>query len=132
MQKHQRSANHHRYVFHHNEVTARERTYYPGEEGVSNPIVRSQPALVPSRETSRPPAPLARIREADGADKDPAQLRSSRVRTVSPAPRARDRGLRLLKEGDTVYWHMLVPGGERCRSVDPRMRQPVWRENEGR
>lgn len=131
MQKHQRSANHHRFVFHHNEVTARERTYYPGEPGVSNPIVRVQPSLSISREGSRSSTPLARTREADALEKD-GPLRSSRVRTVSPAPRARDRGLRLLKAGDTVYWHMLVAGGERCPSVDPKMRVPVWKENEGR
>lgn len=32
--RHQRTANHHRFVFHHNEVVARERKYWPGERGV--------------------------------------------------------------------------------------------------
>ncbi|GAA5986040.1 hypothetical protein JCM10908_006381 [Rhodotorula pacifica] len=132
VQKHQRSANHHRFVFHHNEVTARERTYYPGEAGVSNPIVRLQPSPASSRDSSRTPTPLARTRESEAADKDAPALRSSRLRTVSPAARARDRGLRLLKSGDTVYWHMLVPGGERSKSIDPRMREPAWSENVGR
>ncbi|GAA5882453.1 hypothetical protein JCM3774_001125 [Rhodotorula dairenensis] len=129
VQKHQRSANHHRFVFHHNEVTARERTYYPGEAGVTNPIVSLQ-QLSPA--PSRTPTPLSQARDGDAADKDAPASRFSRARTASPAARARDRGLRLLKPGDTVYWHMLVPGGERSQSIDPRTREPVWCENEGR
>lgn len=134
VQKHQRSANHHRFVFHHNEVTARERTYYPGDPGVSNPIVRLQPSPTPSRDSSRTPTPFSHARERveSAADKDAPSMRLSRLRTSSPAARARDRGLRLLKPGDTVYWHMLVTGGERSQSFDPRLREPIWRENEGR
>lgn len=129
MQKHQRSANHHRFVFHHNEVTARERTYFPGEPGVTNPIV-NLPQLSPS--PSRTPTPVSQARDGDAADKDVLASRPTPMRTASPAARARDRGLRLLKAGDTVYWHMLVPGGERSQSIDPRIREPVWSENEGR
>ena len=106
----------------------------PWRSGSQQPIVRLQPSPTPSRDSSRTPTPLSRARERveASADKDAPSVRLSRLRTSSPAARARDRGLRLLKPGDTVYWHMLVTGGERAQSIDPRLREPIWRENEGR
>ncbi|GAA6043316.1 hypothetical protein JCM8097_001181 [Rhodosporidiobolus ruineniae] len=132
--KHSRSANHHRYVFHHNEVVARERTYYPGEKGVLNPIV-PRPT---SPSSSRGPSPTPTPAVADG-EKDETRLSASRRRAArvsrSPTPGAaggRGQGTTLLKAGQTLYWHHLVAGGERAKPVDPRSREPIWVERDGR
>ncbi|BGP26535.1 hypothetical protein JCM10295v2_005488 [Rhodotorula toruloides] len=114
VQKHQRTANHHRYVFHHNEVTACERTYFSGERGVSNPFV----ALSSSQTAS--PSPVRRCRDA--GDQTAETVSSAHARHAE----------RLLKAGDTLYWHLLIPGGERCQSIDPRTREPLWSESVGR
>ncbi|BGO93694.1 hypothetical protein NBRC10512_006575 [Rhodotorula toruloides] len=114
VQKHQRTANHHRYVFHHNEVTSRERMYFPDERGVNNPFVARSSALVATSSPNR-------------------HCRSAGEEAADAASSARSRhGERLLKAGDTLYWHLLIPGGERCQSIDPRTREPVWSENVGR
>ncbi|GAA5840549.1 hypothetical protein JCM9279_007362 [Rhodotorula babjevae] len=115
---HQRSANHHRFVFHAGEVTARERSYYPGERGVLNPIVARSTS--PSS-TSRGASPAGRP-----TDKDPRTLRAP------TPPRGACEPPRLLQRGDTLYWHHLQPGGERSKSVDPRTRAPFYVERDGR
>ncbi|BGP42110.1 hypothetical protein JCM10450v2_006196 [Rhodotorula kratochvilovae] len=122
VQKHQRSANHHRYVFHAGEVTARERSYYPFERGVLNPIVARAGSPSSSRGSSpagRPTPPPA------GTDKEPRGARAATPPRASGPPR-------LLQRGDTLYWHHLVPGGERAKSVDPRTRAPFFAERDGR
>ncbi|GAA5973496.1 hypothetical protein JCM11641_006493 [Rhodosporidiobolus odoratus] len=135
VQKHQRSANHHRYVFHHNEVRAEERRYYPGEKGVLNPVIRSgSPSPSSSSSSSRgsSPAPIIET-DKDGnrfSSSSSATAAAARSRRRSPTPHAVSGGggrggeerTWLLKMGDTVYWHHLVAGGERCTPVDPRER----------
>lgn len=51
---------------------------------------------------------------------------------LSPTPGINQKCRTLLKAGDTVYWHHLVPGGERAAPLDPRTREPVWAERDGR
>lgn len=153
VQKHQRSANHHRFVFHHNEVVWRERTYYPSERGVLNPIIPS--SIAPrAREPTPPPAPVVTRRRTSiwDTEKD-SQLLEARLapqvpfphspptaqRRRSPSPgrphhsaSGAPQAVQLLQAGDTLYWHHLVSGGERSKPVDPRFRQPIWTECIGR
>ncbi|GAA6048809.1 hypothetical protein JCM3770_003633 [Rhodotorula araucariae] len=124
VQKHQRSANHHRYVFHAGEVTARERAYYPGEPGVLNPIIA--PATLPSSSRGSSPSATWPARSTAATDKEPR----TDARAATP-PRASGPP-RLLVRGDTLYWHHLVQGGERAPSVDPRSRAPFFVERDGR
>ncbi|GJN92548.1 hypothetical protein Rhopal_005578-T1 [Rhodotorula paludigena] len=147
VQKHQRSANHHRYVFHAGEVTARERTYYPSERGVSNPIIVR--ATSPSSSRGSSPSPTLASRAYHESDKEaypyphpshphfgrlPRDHRSgTRTAEALAAATAAQQGARkLLKRGDTVYWHHLVSGGERVKSVDPRTREPLFHTRDGR
>ena len=125
VQSHQRSANHHRFVFHAGEVTARERTYYPGERGVLNPIVARSTST--SSISSRGPSPAGRPTSRTATDKEP---RATRART--PPRSCSAEPPRLLQRGDTLYWHHLQPGGERVQSVDPRTRAPFYPERDGR
>ncbi|GAA5856904.1 hypothetical protein JCM8547_008455 [Rhodosporidiobolus lusitaniae] len=139
VQKHSRSANHHRFVFHHNEVVARERSYYPGEKGVVNPIIPGTRGIHgpyapgPTRPSS--PVPQTTINDTDKDALDPRSralaINSGRTNR-SPTPGGGVRGKFQLKAGDTVYWHDLVAGGERAKPVDPRLREPIWRERSGR
>ncbi|GAA5820054.1 hypothetical protein JCM11491_003294 [Sporobolomyces phaffii] len=141
VQKHQRSANHHRFVFHHNEVSAKERTYYPGERGVYNPVIVSPVVPRPRAPSPVPiPIPAATRRRVSiyDVEKDllearlaapPAVPSPSPTRHASPPPPS---SVTLLKAGDVLYWHHLVNGGERTKPVDPRTREPVWTESLGR
>ncbi|GAA5876906.1 hypothetical protein JCM16303_006331 [Sporobolomyces ruberrimus] len=141
VQKHQRSANHHRFVFHHNEVSSRERTYYPGERGVHNPVIVSAPVATRPREPSPAPIPVAiprrRVSIYD-VEKDLLESRlappvvPSPTRRQSPPPVHSAPIVTLLKAGDVLYWHHLVNGGERTKPIDPRTREPVWTESLGR
>ncbi|GAA5927051.1 hypothetical protein JCM1841_001899 [Sporobolomyces salmonicolor] len=140
VQKHQRSGNHHRYVFHHSEVSSRERTYYPGERGVINPAV-PRTNLPPS---SCGVSPVS-TRAAAGhlalldSEKDLLEIRlrnpragfPSRQDRRSPPPAALTHST-MIKEGDVLYWHHLVAGGERSKPVDPRTRAPTFKERIGR
>ncbi|GAA6060834.1 hypothetical protein JCM10212_005252 [Sporobolomyces blumeae] len=144
VQRHQRSANHHRFVFHHNEVSSRERFYYPGERGVVNPIIPSA-AIPRSREPSPvPPAPISTRRRTSiwDTEKEYVEPLPQPVpyfhsspppprRSPCPSHQSSPRGP-LLQIGDTLYWHHLVSGGERSKPVDPRFREPVWIESVGR
>ncbi|SCZ89057.1 BZ3500_MvSof-1268-A1-R1_Chr1-1g00924 [Microbotryum saponariae] len=145
--KHQRSANHHRYVFHHNEVSARERRYFASEPGVVNlgvPASRvGSPA--PSRGSSpAPPSPIATEVNKDAPANNmrfapssppqgglsPAHALSPRSASVQPVDRhGRNMGLR---PGDVVYWHNLVSGGEKAEPIDPATRPFVAKEIAGR
>ncbi|KDE09390.1 hypothetical protein MVLG_00296 [Microbotryum lychnidis-dioicae p1A1 Lamole] len=145
--KHQRSANHHRYVFHHNEVSACERRYFASEPGVVNlgvPASRvGSPA--PSRGSSpAPPLPMATEVNKDAPANNtrfapssppqgglsPAHALSSRSASVQPVDRhGRNMGLR---PGDVVYWHNLVSGGEKAEAIDPATRPFVAKEIAGR
>ncbi|GAA5991004.1 hypothetical protein JCM5350_002007 [Sporobolomyces pararoseus] len=139
VQKHQRSANHHRFVFHHNEVASQERTYYPGERGVHNPILLPTVAPRP-RAPSPTPVPVVTRRRVSIYDVEKELIES---RLVPQPPQAQSPSQRfspppsppavtLLKAGDVLYWHHLVNGGERTKPVDPRTREPIWTESIGR
>ncbi|GAA5944252.1 uncharacterized protein JCM15063_006581 [Sporobolomyces koalae] len=132
VQKHQRSANHHRFVFHHNEVTSSERTYYPGERGVHNPVIVS--SVVPrSRHPSPVPAPRAARRRVSIYDVEKELVEARLAPTSAPhSPPPSPATVTLLKAGDVLYWHHLISGGERTQPVDPRTRPPVWTEMLGR
>lgn len=139
VQKHQRSANHHRFVFHHNEVSSNERTYYPGEREVHNPVLL--PTIAPRPRESRPtPVPVSTRRRVSIYDVEkeliesrlnPPQAHSPSQR-YSPPPCNAPPMVTLLKAGDVLYWHHLVHGGERSKPVDPRSREPIWPESVGR
>lgn len=149
MQKHQRSANHHRFVFHHNEVVSKERTYYSGERGVNNPVIMSV-VPAPRREPSpsRPIAIPTTRRRVSIYDVEKDLIESRLAPPINPAatyrpshePRHSPRSpsppvaqvVTLLKPGDVLYWHHLVNGGERTKPVDPTTREPVWTESIGR
>ncbi|GAA5850260.1 hypothetical protein JCM3766R1_001377 [Sporobolomyces carnicolor] len=125
VQKHQRSANHHRFVFHHNEVVSKERTYYSGERGVNNPVIivsiyDVEKDLIESR-LAPPINPAATYRPSHEPRHSPR----------SPSPPVA-QVVTLLKPGDVLYWHHLVNGGERTKPVDPTTREPVWTESIGR
>ncbi|GAA6012297.1 hypothetical protein JCM10207_002793 [Rhodosporidiobolus poonsookiae] len=130
VQKHARTANHHRYVFHHNEVTYRERKYHPAEKGVLNPLVPRATSPSSSRGSSPAPTPAAVDTDKDLSDPR-ARAAAMRAARRSPGP-GEPRGRKLLKAGDTVYWHHLVPGGERTAPIDPREREPLFAERCGR
>lgn len=117
--KHQRSANHHRYVFHHNEVASRERRYVPGEPGVIplHPLTHNTAAI--AQRARSPTPPVAEPAEKGDAPSTPASRRRER-HAQSPFPQRRAGDV--LRAGDTVYWHNLAPGGERSRPVDPDSR----------
>ncbi|GAA5913448.1 hypothetical protein JCM6882_001963 [Rhodosporidiobolus microsporus] len=129
VQKHQRSANHHRFVFHHNEVVASERRYYPGEKGVLNPIIPPPSSASSSRHPS--PQPVPAESDKDASDVRRAQWRAAHSRR-SPTPGAGPRPRTLLQPGATVYWHHLVSSRERAQPVDPKTREPLWVERAGR
>lgn len=136
VQKHQRSANHHRFVFHHNEVSSKERTYYPGERGVHNPVIVSM-AQPRSRNPSPAPVPVATRRRVSIYDVEKDLLDSRLAPPVSPPrrqspPPSQPPTVTLLKAGDVLYWHHLVSGGERCKPTDPRTREPIWTQSLGR
>ncbi|GAA5897473.1 uncharacterized protein JCM6883_006711 [Sporobolomyces salmoneus] len=137
VQKHQRSANHHRFVFHHNEVSSKERTYYPGERGVHNPVITPAVAPVRPREPSPVPTPVAPRRRVSIYDVEKDLIESRLAPFPPPSPTQRQSSppapvVTLLKSGDVLYWHHLVNGGERMKPVDPRSREPVWTESIGR
>ncbi|BGP18410.1 hypothetical protein JCM10213v2_006476 [Rhodosporidiobolus nylandii] len=127
VQKHQKTANHHRYVFHHNEVRARERLYYPGEAGVLSPLSSSSSSSSGGGFSSRSSSPSprrSRERERDEAEKEASSaVWDPRLMGRSPLPgRGAAQDLAPLREGSALYWHHLVPGGERSKPVDPRTR----------
>ncbi|KAL8293291.1 hypothetical protein RQP46_000985 [Phenoliferia psychrophenolica] len=136
--RHQRSANHHRYVFHHNEVAFAERQYYPGEAGVTGsrhvPASSRSPSPIPIRHS---PSPEPLPPTTAGADHDAKEggLRAPELRRSSGA----DAGLyapevesRALRAGDTLYWHNLTAGGERTAPVDPYTRLRLIPQRAGR
>lgn len=125
MHRHQRSSNHHRYVFHHNEVVYREREFSPGELGVTG--ARHIPASRSPCPSPTPPS-VERMGAVPGAmDGEPKE---GGLRAPEPRPREGDtprpaRGASTtLRSGDVLYWHNLVQGGERAMPVDPETRRP--------
>ncbi|SCV71621.1 BQ2448_3209 [Microbotryum intermedium] len=145
--KHQRSANHHRYVFHHNEVSARERRYFASEPGVVNLSVPASRVGSPSfsrGSSPAPPSPPAAEVNKDAPTNNtlsvpssppqgglsPAHASPPRSASVQPVDRhGRNMGLR---PGDVVYWHNLVSGGERAQPIDPTSRTSALKEIAGR
>lgn len=134
VQKHQRSANHHRFVFHHDQVTFSERRCFEGEAGVVQTApLRSYSPSPSSRGSSPSPSPSTSP-EAHGAYGDfkegpgplpnlrvPSQRGANERRSPSPIPTS-TRRKEGLSPGDTVYWHDLVAGGERAEPIDPKAR----------
>ncbi|ORY88956.1 FAM72 protein-domain-containing protein [Leucosporidium creatinivorum] len=130
VQKHQRSANHHRFVFHHDQVTFSERRCFEGETGVVQTApIRSYSPSPSSRGSSPSPSTSPDAHGAYSDFKDaPAPVSNLRVpsqrgadggRSPSPTPPSRREGL---NHGDVVYWHNLVAGGERAEPIDPKAR----------
>lgn len=169
--RHQRPANGHRYVFHHDEVVHTERKYYPGEKSIKTDLVRhiSHSERVAERERAAAAQAVAAAAESAGDLSDssvgaatttvstsprmapqpapidldskegrerliPLQFSASRDSTRSATPLSATRAAPAarpprspygLEEGDTVYWHYLVSGGELTKPVDPRTRIPI-------
>ena len=118
----------------HNEVTFRERKYYPNEQGVRTDLVRHghQPSRagraspVPSATPPQPqprPIDVARTLEGDAKDSHLYPAPSQRVPSRSASPMPAPRSPLGLQEGDTVYWHYLISAGEMATPVDPRSRK---------
>ncbi|KAB5588582.1 hypothetical protein CTheo_7978 [Ceratobasidium theobromae] len=119
----QRTANGHRFVFHHAEIVARERLYIPGQPGVHRypwgipPTSSAQqsPALVQQADSR------ARVASVDSEPKSPSipvfqPHRDgnfvpilSQVPARTPTRRVQNTGL---KAGDVVFWHHLGRTGE--------------------
>ncbi|KAM0754244.1 hypothetical protein T439DRAFT_378304 [Meredithblackwellia eburnea MCA 4105] len=148
--RHQRSANHHRYVFHHNEVSFKEREYFPGEQGITgaryipssrSPAASPRPSSPSTFNQSTPeskPAQDAEMKDGTGGGNT---LRvpggsGSRDRTPSPSGGSRHgsgaNDSMALRAGDVLYWHNLVQGGERAMPVDPNTRPKRVIERLGR
>ncbi|CAD6578723.1 MAG: hypothetical protein CYPHOPRED_000658 [Cyphobasidiales sp. Tagirdzhanova-0007] len=131
-----RPANGHRFVFHHNEVTFAERRYFPGEKGVRTDLVRHKSHRDRTTEASSTPQtpPTPAMQDADCTfDPDAKEGReratapsSAAVSPVRSSPSKRPRTPRGLEEGETIYWHYLVPGGELVRPADPQLRLPSY------
>ncbi|CAE6364417.1 unnamed protein product [Rhizoctonia solani] len=119
----QRTANGHRFVFHHAEIVARERLYIPGQPGVHRypwgipPTASSQPnATMGQQSDSR-----SRVPSVDSEPKSPSipvfqpHRDGNFIPIVSQVP-ARPLTRRIqnsgLKAGDVVFWHHLSRTGE--------------------
>ncbi|KDN45149.1 hypothetical protein RSAG8_05064, partial [Rhizoctonia solani AG-8 WAC10335] len=118
----QRTANGHRFVFHHAEIVARERLYIPGQPGVH----RYPWGIAPTASTQNPiPAQQSdsrsRVPSVDSEPKSPSipvfqPHRDgnfipivSQVPARAPTRRIQNSGL---KAGDVVFWHHLSRTGE--------------------
>ncbi|CUA66807.1 hypothetical protein RSOLAG22IIIB_00255 [Rhizoctonia solani] len=118
----QRTANGHRFVFHHAEIVARERLYIPGQPGVH----RYPWGIPPTASTQSPtlaqqPDSRSRIPSVDSEPKSPSipvfqPHRDgnfipivSQVPARAPTRRVQNSGL---KAGDVVFWHHLSRTGE--------------------
>ncbi|KAI5475133.1 zinc finger, C2H2-type domain containing protein [Pseudohyphozyma bogoriensis] len=134
VQKHQRSANHHRYVFHHNEVVSSEREYFPGERGITGARYvpsASRPSSSPSPSASPVPPPASESEHKDAAYRSSRERRQAE-RDAAARARAEEEKATRLRRGDTLYWHNLVQGGERTEPVDPKTRPRRVVERVGR
>ncbi|KAJ1304605.1 hypothetical protein OPQ81_005747 [Rhizoctonia solani] len=118
----QRTANGHRFVFHHAEIVARERLYIPGQPGVHR-----YPWGIPPTTSAQTPAPAqqpdsrSRVPSVDSEPKSPSipvfqPHRDgnfipivSQVPARTPTRRVQNSGL---KAGDVVFWHHLSRTGE--------------------
>ena len=129
--RHHGAENHHRFVFHRDEVTSSERQYYPGELGITG----SRLIPPPFSTTSLPPFPFPGVAPSrpdndakDGGGQRQPELRCS-LTGVSDAPVTESLNLRA---GDVLYWHNLASGGERMQPVDPKSRRRLVRQRLGR
>ncbi|CAE6459078.1 unnamed protein product [Rhizoctonia solani] len=118
----QRTANGHRFVFHHAEIVARERLYVPGQPGVHR-----YPWGIPPTASAQSPIPVqqsesrSRVPSVDSEPKSPSipvfqPHRDgnfipivSQVPARAPTRRVQNSGL---KAGDVVFWHHLSRTGE--------------------
>ncbi|EUC64211.1 FAM72 protein [Rhizoctonia solani AG-3 Rhs1AP] len=118
----QRTANGHRFVFHHAEIVARERFYIPGQPGVHR-----YPWGIPPTASTHSPTPAqqfdsrSRVPSVDSEPKSPSipvfqPHRDgnfipivSQVPARAPTRRVQNSGL---KAGDVVSWHHLSRTGE--------------------
>ncbi|KAG9098749.1 hypothetical protein FS749_003042 [Ceratobasidium sp. UAMH 11750] len=120
----QRTANGHRFVFHHAEIVARERLYVPGQSGVHRYPWGIPPSSDPrqSPTLAQQPSSRSRMSSADSEPKSPSipvfqpHRDGNFVPIVSPVParaaptrRVQNTGL---KPGDVVFWHHLGRTGE--------------------
>lgn len=134
VQKHQRSANHHRYVFHAGEVAYTERKCYVGEPGV----LHVQPCGLLRDRPSTFSASISPERSFDYSR--PLQERKDSITQIPPqdAPSRTERQQLPIRQfsgvrpNEVVYWHHLLPGGERPEPVDPRTRPQRFIERSGR
>ncbi|CAE7196729.1 unnamed protein product [Rhizoctonia solani] len=118
----QRTANGHRFVFHHAEIVARERLYIPGQPGVHRypwgiPPTASTQSQTPAQQSDS----RARIPSVDSEPKSPSipvfqPHRDgnfipivSQIPARAPTRRIQNSGL---KAGDVVFWHHLGRTGE--------------------
>ncbi|CCO27145.1 hypothetical protein BN14_01180 [Rhizoctonia solani AG-1 IB] len=119
----QRTANGHRFVFHHAEIVACERLYIPGQPGVHRypwgiaPTASSQSSPMPGQQ----PDSRSRVPSVDSEPKSPSipvfqPHRDgnfipivSQVPARAPTRRVHNSGL---KAGDVVFWHHLSRTGE--------------------
>ncbi|QRV94000.1 hypothetical protein RhiJN_22018 [Ceratobasidium sp. AG-Ba] len=119
----QRTANGHRFVFHHAEIVARERLYIPGQPGVyrypwgipptsdpcHSPVLAQQPSRsrMPSNE-SEPKSPSIPVFQPH-RDGNFVPIVSPVPARAAPTRRVQHTGL---KRGDVVFWHHLGRTGE--------------------
>lgn len=117
----QRTANGHRFVFHHAEIVARERLYVPGQPGVH----RYPWGIQPSASTQQSPTPVqtsdsrSRVPSVESEPKSPSipvfqphrdgNFVPILSQVVAPTRRVQNSGL---KAGDVVFWHHLSRTGE--------------------
>ncbi|KAH7339641.1 hypothetical protein B0J17DRAFT_369127 [Rhizoctonia solani] len=118
----QRTANGHRFVFHHAEIVARERLYIPGQPGVHRypwgiPPTASAQSATPAQQLDT----RSRVPPVDSEPKSPSipvfqpHRDGNFIPIVSQVP-ARAPTRRIpnsgLKAGDVVFWHHLSRTGE--------------------
>ncbi|CAE6516416.1 unnamed protein product [Rhizoctonia solani] len=118
----QRTANGHRFVFHHAEIVARERLYIPGQPGVHRypwgiPPTASAQSATPAQQLdsrSRVPPPDSEPKSPSIPVFQPHRDGNfipivSQVPARAPTRRIQNSGL---KAGDVVFWHHLSRTGE--------------------
>lgn len=129
-------------MFHQNDITAKERLYYPGEEGVKLfvPVSSrggggenysgSRPSSHGSHHSNSSSPSQSSYQELDTEQKElsypssPSSYSNTGIEYLSPTStqsRSPSPAFVSMKAGDLVYWHHLVPG-DRSVSVDPDSR----------